>query len=108
MHRKEKSDTAPSCNSIGRPEFEIVHPFHPDRGIRLRVLQTQLVCGARWLWYADRDGRPRRVQESFTDRAELDAFVIQAEGRCAFRLRDLVRLVDWVERLRLSRAPASR
>ena len=105
MSRKKESNTALSCESNGRLEFEIVHPFHPDRGIRLRVLQRQSLCGVRWLWYVDRDGRARRVKESFTDRAELDGFVIQAAGRCAFRLTDLVRLAERVGR---SRGRASR
>jgi hypothetical protein len=105
---KKESDTAPSCDSNGRSEFEIIHPFHPDRGVRLQVVQRRIDGGVGWLWYVDRDGRSRRVKESFTDRAEPDAFACQAAGHCAFSLRDLVRLVDRVERLRRSRAQASR
>jgi Family of unknown function (DUF5372) len=80
--------------------FEIVHPFHPDRCIRLEVLQTQLSGGERWLWYAGGDGKLRRVKESFTDRAALNGFVLAAAGRCAFRLRDLVGVAEWVGRSR--------
>ena len=58
----------------------------------------------RWLWYADREGRPRQVKECFTDRVELNAFQRQAAGRCVFAFEDLVRLAGIVERLRRGRA----
>jgi hypothetical protein len=56
--------------------------------------------GESWLWYVDRDGTPRRVKRSFTDRAEPDEFRRQAAGHCAFHLQDLVRLLGVVERLK--------
>jgi len=87
-------------------DFEIVHPFHPDRGIRLPILQTQLIGEERWFWYADRAGRPRRVRESFTDRAAPNDFVVQAAGRCAFRLRDLMQLADRLDQVRRERSPS--
>jgi hypothetical protein len=61
--------------------------------------------GDPWLWYVDRDGKPRRVKQSFTDRAEADAFRRQAAGQCAFHLQDLVRLLGVVERLRRRGSP---
>ena len=93
---KKESDTAPNCDSRGRLELEIVQLSYPDRSIRLSILQTQPISEERWFWYADRAGRPRRVTESLTDHAALDGFVIQAAGRCAFRLRDLRQLADRV------------
>ena len=63
----------------------------------------------RWLWYADREGKPRQVKQSFTDRAEPDEFLRQATGRCAFHVQDLVKLADMVERLaRRAVAPSGR
>jgi Family of unknown function (DUF5372) len=47
----------------------------------------------------DRAGNPRQVRQDFTDRAPPDEFRQQAAGRCAFHLRDLVRLVGVVTRL---------
>jgi hypothetical protein len=84
-------------------DFEIIHPFHPDRGRRLQVLHTRVDQGGRWLWYTDREGRPCQVKECFTDRAEPEAFQRQAAGRCAFAFLDLVRLSAVVERLQRSR-----
>jgi hypothetical protein len=80
-------------------EFEISHPFHPDRGRRLRLLNARTARGVVWLWYADDAGKPRQVKQSFTDRAEADAFERQAGGRCAFHLKDLVELVAVATRL---------
>jgi hypothetical protein len=105
--QKKESETAPSFDSSGRLEFEISHPFHPDRGRQLRVLHTRVDQGVRWLWYTDPEGRPRQVKESFTDRVDPDAFQRHAAGRCAFAFTDLVRLSAVVERLQRGRAKPS-
>jgi hypothetical protein len=81
-------------------DFKITHPFHPDRERELIVLHTRLAGQVRWLWYTDVEGQPRQVKESFTDRAEPDAFRRQAAGRCAFALQDLLKLHAVVERRR--------
>jgi hypothetical protein len=62
----------------------------------------------RWLWYVDREGKSRQVKESFTDRAEADAFRRAAAGRCAFGFGDLVRVARLVERLKRARGQPSR
>ncbi len=107
MSRRKESETAPSSDSSGRLEFEISHPFHPDRGRRLRVLHLRVDQGVRWLWYTDSEGRPRQVKECFTDRAEPDAFQCHAAGQCAFAFADLVRLSAVVERLQRGLAKPS-
>lgn len=80
-------------------EFEIVHPFHPDRGRRLAIVHRRLDRGVEWVWYLDCQGVARQVTRRFTDLAEPDDFLRQAAGRCVFRTRDLVALVSVVERL---------
>lgn len=72
------------------------------------MLHTRLEGGVRWLWYVDREGKSRQVKESFTDRAEPDAFRREAAGRCAFGLGDLVRVARLVERLKRARGQPSR
>jgi hypothetical protein len=108
MSRRKESETAPNSDSSGRLEFEISHPFHPDCGQRLRVLHTRVDQGVRWLWYTDTEGRPRQVQESFTNRVEPNVFQRHAAGRCAFAFADLVRLSAVVERLQRRRVKPSR
>jgi len=81
-------------------EFEIVHPFHPDRGRRLTKVHARIDRGVEWLWYMDGQGRARQVQRALTNFAQSDAFLHEAAGRCAFHLRDLVVLVGVLERLR--------
>jgi Family of unknown function (DUF5372) len=61
--------------------------------------------GELWLWYVDREGTPRRIKQSFTDRAEPDEFRRQAAGQCSFHLQDLMRLVGVMERLKRRVAP---
>jgi hypothetical protein len=80
-------------------EFEIVHPFHPDRGRRLAIAHTRVDRGVEWIWYLDGGGAARQVMRAFTDLAEPDDFQRQAAGRCVFHMRDLVALVVMVERL---------
>jgi hypothetical protein len=61
-----------------------------------------------WIWYLDRQGTARQVKRSFTDLAEPDVFVGHAAGRCVFHMRDLVTLVEVVERLRRRGSAASK
>src|SRR5260370_499914 len=67
---KNESHTALTFDSSCRFEFEITHPFHPGRGQRLQLAHMRVDGGEPWLWYVDREGNPRRVKQSFTDRAE--------------------------------------
>jgi len=97
--RESESNTAPALHSSGILEFEIIHPFHPDRGRRLTIVHTRIDRGVEWIWYLDRQGAARQVTRAFTDLAEPDDFLRQAAGRCVFQTRDLVRLVSVVERL---------
>jgi hypothetical protein len=55
---------------------------------------------ARQTWGEDRvfffaeDGTQGSLPRAWTDMADPDPFVVFGEGRCAFRVGDLVRLVD--------------
>jgi hypothetical protein len=53
-----------------------------------------------WIWYLDAQGEARQVKRAFTDLAKPDDFLRHAAGRCVFHMRDLVAVVDIVERLR--------
>ena len=50
------------------------------------------------VWFYDDHGRLRRVATAWTDRAPVDPFVALAEGRSAFRVRDLLELAFLIER----------
>jgi len=49
-------------------------------------------------WY-DEQGRLRTVPATWTSVVEPDPFVVLAAGRCAFRVVDLLRLADLLQRL---------
>lgn len=80
-------------------EFEIVHPFHPDRERPLTMVHTRLDRGVEWIWYLDQQGTARQVKRAFTNMIKPDDFLQEAAGRCVFHMRDLVALVGMVERL---------
>ena len=60
----------------------------------------------RQTWGADRvsffddDGVQRSLPRAWTDAADVDPFIVLAAGRSAFRIEDLVALVDLVAELR--------
>jgi len=80
-------------------EFEIVHPFHPDRERPLTMVHTRLDRGVEWIWYLDQQGTARQVKRAFTNMIKPDDFLQEAAGRCVLHMRDLVALVGMVERL---------
>jgi hypothetical protein len=94
-----ESDTALELRSSGVCEFEIIHPFHPDRGRPLTLVHTRIDRGVEWIWYLDRRGTARQVKRAFTNLTKPDDFLDQAAGRCAFHMRDLVALVAVIARL---------
>jgi hypothetical protein len=60
---------------------------------------------ARQTWGEDRvfffaeDGMQRSLPRAWTDMADPDPFVTLGEGRCAFRVEDLLQLVDVLDGL---------
>ena len=50
--------------------------------------------------FFDEDGVQRSLPRGWTDAADIDPFVVLAAGRSAFRVEDLVALVDVVAELR--------
>lgn len=47
------------------------------------------------------DGRQTSLPTAWTDAAQPDVFVTLADGRCPFRIEDLLILVDLVDGLRV-------
>src|SRR6516165_9838886 len=97
--RRNESETAPELRSSGVWEFEIVHPFHPECGRPLTMLHTRLDRGVEWIWFLDRRGTARQVKRAFTNLTKPDDFLQQAAGRCVFHIRDLIALVEVMQRL---------
>ena len=54
------------------------------------------------VYFRDDSGRLRHMPVGWTSVAPADPFQAVAAGRCAFRIEDLLRLVEMVERLKAS------
>jgi hypothetical protein len=72
------------------------------------MVHTRIDRGVEWIWYLDRQGTARQVKRAFTNLTKPDDFLQQAAGRCAFHIRDLVGLVDMLERLARRRTAAAK
>jgi hypothetical protein len=63
------------------------------------MLHTRLDRGVEWIWFLDRRGTARQVKRAFTNLTKPDDFLQQAAGRCVFHIRDLIALVEVMQRL---------
>ena len=52
------------------------------------------------VFFFDDDGVQRSLPRGWTDAADVDPFVVLAAGRSAFRVEDLVALVDLIAEFR--------
>jgi len=71
---------------------QIIHPFHPLSGLRLRLVVRK------WLWGEERvsvelpDGTYRSLPVGWTDAAAADPYMSIAGGKSLFRVEDLMEL----------------
>jgi hypothetical protein len=56
------------------------------------------------VYFRDDSGRFRHMPVGWTNAAPPDPFQLVAAGRCAFRVEDLLRLAEMVERLKADHA----
>ena len=78
----------------------MTHPFHPWHGRVLEFVTRKRAWGEDRVYCHDDQGRLVMLPTGWTDVADLDPFVIAADGRCPFRLADLQALADLSQRLR--------
>jgi len=78
----------------------VTHPFHPLFGRDLEFVKRRRNWRLDRVYFFDDQGRLGCVPTEWTDLAAVDVFVAAAAGRSAFRISDLLELVDRVERLR--------
>lgn len=74
----------------------MIHPFHPRCGDTLEVIEVRNAWGQERVYYrcSDRARKLCSMPLSWTDAGEPDLFAVVAEGRCAFRTVDLLRLSE--------------
>jgi hypothetical protein len=77
----------------------VTHPFHPLYGREFRLVDFRQTWGEERVYFHDEAGQVVRLPARWTNAKPADAFAVVAAGRCRFRVDDLLRLVDLVERL---------
>ena len=80
--------------------FEVIHPHHPLRGQRFKLVTYRHNWGEDRVYFHDSGGRLCSVPASWTTAVEADPFVTLAAERCLFRYEDLLRLADFLEKSR--------
>jgi hypothetical protein len=66
------------------------------------MIEYRQTWGENRVYFLDSSGQMQRLPSSWTDVAGEDPFVTVAAGRSPLRLEDLLRLVDLLDRLRVS------
>ena len=77
----------------------IAHPFHPLRGETFDVISRSPHWGEERVVYRAADGTLPTIAVSLTDLAAPDLFQQIGEGRAAFRIVDLQRLVSILDQI---------
>jgi Family of unknown function (DUF5372) len=72
----------------------VTHPFHFWLGREFVFVVARRTWGQDRVFFLDEEGVQRSLPRAWTDAADVDPFVVVAEGRCPFRLEDLVAVSD--------------
>ena len=91
--------TAGHAGEVPTP-VRITHPFHPQCGQALDVVERRHNWGEDRVFYRDRHGHLASLPAGWTSVAAEDPFVVAAAGRSRLRLADLVVLAALVRELR--------
>ena len=97
---KSRSGIAPFYRQL-KARITITHPFHPRSGEQFELAEYRASWGKECVECLDRDARVILIPLAWTDAAnEADPFVALATGRSYFRVEDLMRLAEMIERLK--------
>jgi len=77
----------------------VTHPFHPWSGLEFVFISLRRTWREDRVFFFTGDGRQTSLPTAWTDAAQPDVFVTLADGRCPFRIEDLLILVDLVDGL---------
>ena len=76
----------------------MTHRFHPLFGRELEFVKRRRNWDADRVYVYDDGGELVSLPAEWTDVAAEDPFVVIAAGRCPFRVEDLLKLADLVDR----------
>jgi hypothetical protein len=80
--------------------FQVTHPFHPLVGRSFELVCHRHNWGEDRVYFHDSDGRLCSVPACWTSEGPEDPFVVVADGRSAFRVKELCELADLIASLR--------
>jgi len=86
----------------------VTHPFHPFHGGTFEVVDRRCGRDDEFLYLEIGDGQVERVPAAWTSLGRVDAFVTLSEGRSAFRVEDLVQLVELMDQIGDARSAAGK
>jgi len=84
----------------GGISFQVIHPHHPLRDQRFRLVTYRHNWGEDRVYFHDSGGRLCSIPACWTTAVAADPFVTLAAGRCLFRYEDLLKLADLLEKAR--------
>ena len=80
--------------------FEVTHPFHPLKGQKFKLVVRRHNWGDDRVFFHNAEGQWTSISANWTTVVPEDPFVTMAAGRSLFRFEDLLKLTDFLERLR--------
>ena len=96
------SSIAPDCDDARRT-FRVTHPFHPLCGREFDLVTYRQNWGEDRVYFHDDQGRLKALSAGWTNLGPEDPFKVVSAGRSAFRISDLVALVDLLDELQEAR-----
>jgi hypothetical protein len=88
-------------DTAGAPHFfRVTHPFHPWFDQEFSAIECRHGWRENRVYFRDRNGHAASLPISWTNLAAPDPFLIFSAGNARFRPRDLLELVDLIQRMR--------
>lgn len=104
---KSRNPLPTARDTAGTPRsFRVTHPFHPWFGHEFDAIECRHGWRENRVCFRDRNGHVASLPISWTNLAAPDPFLIVSAGNVRFRPRDLLELVDLIQRMR-NAGPAS-
>ena len=81
----------------------VTHPFHPRFGEELEYFEYRHDWAGQRVYFYDERGCLTSMPAEWTSVVPADVWELMAAGRARFRLDDLLRLADLIERVRAAK-----
>jgi hypothetical protein len=99
--RKSRNPLSTARDTAGtHRSFRVTHPFHPWFDQEFAAIECRHGWRENRVYFHDRNGQSTSLPISWTSLAMPDPFLIISAGNARFRLRDLLELVNLIQRMR--------